>query len=244
MPSQTEVPAPDPVRLSRYVSELARCSRAEAEQYIRGGWVKVDGVAVEEPQTVINAQRVEIDPDARLQATEPATMLLHKPVGLAFDATPTLVTPQTRTEGDISGVRPLQRHFQRLTALMPLDTDASGLVVLSQDGRVCRRLSEDFASIEQEYVVEVSGTTGPYTLSRLARGLSYQGRELPACKVSWQNEIRLRFAIKAVEPGQLRDMCAQVGLEVVAIKRIRIGRVSLGKMPAPEWRYLPAGERF
>ena len=244
MPPQPDLSAAVPVRLSRLVSEQHRCSRAEAEQYIRGGWVKVDGVVVEEPQTPITAQLVAVDPDARLEVTEPATMLLHKPLELAFEATPALVTPQTRAEGDISGVRPLQRHFQRLTALMPLDTDASGLVVLSQDGRVCRRLSEDFASIEQEFVVEVSGTTGPYTLSRLARGLSYQGRELQACKVSWQNEIRLRFAIKAVEPGQLRDMCAQVGLDVVAIKRIRIGRVSLGKMPAPEWRYLPAGERF
>lgn len=244
MTPQPDPSAAEPVRLSRLVSEQHRCSRAEAEQYIRGGWVKVDGVVVEEPQTPITAQLVAVDPDARLEATEPATMLLHKPLELAFEATPALVTPQTRAEGDISGVRPLQRHFHRLTALMPLDTDASGLVVLSQDGRVCRRLSEDFASIEQEFVVEVSGTTGPYTLSRLARGLSYHGRELPACKVSWQNEIRLRFAIKAVEPGQLRYMCAQVGLDVVAIKRIRIGRVSLGKMPAPEWRYLPAGERF
>ena len=244
MPLQPDPSTPEPIRLSRHVSELVRCSRAEAEQYVRGGWVTVDGVVVEEPQTVITTQRVEIDPDARLEATEPATMLLHKPLGLAFEATPALVTPETRAEGDISGVRPLQRHFLRLTALMPLDTDASGLVVVSQDGRVCRRLTEDFSSIEQEFVVEVSGSTGPYTLSRLARGLSYQGRELPACKVSWQNEVRLRFAIKAVEPGQLRDMCAQVGLDVLAIKRIRIGRVSLGKMPAPEWRYLPAGERF
>lgn len=244
MAPQSDSSAPDPVRLSKLVSEQHRCSRAEAEQYIRGGWVKVDGVVVEEPQTPIIAQSVEVDPDARLEVTEPATMLLHKPAGLAFEASAALVTSETRAEGDISGVRPLQRHFQRLTALMPLDSDASGLVVVSQDGRVCRRLTEDFASIEQEYVVEVSGATGPYTLSRLARGLSYRGRELPACKVSWQNEVRLRFAIKAVAPGQLRDMCAQVGLEVLAIKRIRIGRVSLGKMPAPEWRYLPAGERF
>jgi 23S rRNA pseudouridine2604 synthase len=243
LPAMTPPPA-EPIRLSKQVSELVRCSRAEAEQYVRGGWVTVDGVVVEEPQTVITTQLVEVDPNAQLEATEPATMLLHKPVGIAFEATPALVTPETRAEGDITGIRVLQRHFQRLTPLMPLDTDASGLVVLSQDGRVWRRLTEDFDSIEQEYVVEISGTTGPYTLSRLSRGLSYNGRVLPPCKVSWQNEVRLRFAIKAVEPGQLRYMCAQVGLDVIAIKRLRIGRVSLSKMPAPEWRYLPVSERF
>jgi len=233
-----------PTRLSRQVAELVRCSRNDAEQYISGGWVTVDGVVVDEPQTMITTQLIEVDPAAQLETTEPATMLLHKPESVAFEATPTLVTPETRAEGDITGIRTLPRHFHRLTPLMPLDTEASGLVVLSQDGRVWRRLTEDFDSIEQEFVVEISGTTGPYTLSRLARGLSYQGRALPACKVSWQNEVRLRFAIKAVQPGQLRDMCAQVGLDVIAIKRLRIGRVSLSKMPAQQWRYLPVSERF
>ena len=67
---------------------------------------------------------------------------------------------------------------------------------------------------------------------------------MPPCKVSWQNEIRLRFAIKDAQPGQLRDMCAQVGLDVVAIRRIRIGKVPLGKMPVGTWRYFPVGEKF
>ena len=75
------------------------------------------------------------------------------------------------------------------------------------------------------------------------------GRVLPPCKVSWQSEQRLRFAIKDVRNGQLRDMCAQVGLEVVSIRRLRIGRISLGKgpngaMPPGQWRYLPVGEKF
>ncbi len=177
-------------------------------------------------------------------STEPATMLLHKPLGAAFDATAPLVTPDTRAETDASGIQISQRHFAHLVPLMPLDTEASGLVVVSQDGRVARRLNEDCARIEQEFLVEVSGDTGPYTLGRLSRGLSYQGRALPPCKVSWQNEVRLRFAIKDVRPGQLRHMCAEVGLQVVAIRRLRIGRVGLNKMPVGQWRYLPVGDRF
>jgi len=242
------VPLPKPERLSRRVAELLGCSRAQAEQYIEGGWVLVDGEVVEAPQTMVAGAQVALDPDAppvwAAPAVEPATMLLHKPVGVAFDAMASLVTPQSRSEMDASSIRLLQRHLAHLTPLMPLDTEASGLVVLSQDGRVARRLTEDAAKIEQEFLVEVSGDTGPYTLGRLARGLSYEGRTLPPCKVSWQNEIRLRFAIKDVRPGQLRYMCAQVGLQVVAIRRLRIGRVGLNKMPIGEWRYLPVGERF
>jgi 23S rRNA pseudouridine2604 synthase len=109
---------------------------------------------------------------------------------------------------------------------------------------VWRRLTEDAEQIEQEFIVEVSGEIAPYGLRRLNEGLSYQGRELRPCKVSWQNEFRLRFAIKGPQPGQVRDMCAQVGLQVVAMRRLRIGRLSLGKLPAGEWRYLPVGEKF
>jgi 23S rRNA pseudouridine2604 synthase len=145
---------------------------------------------------------------------------------------------------DPTGLRLLQRHFVRLTPLVPLDAEASGLMVLTQDGRVWRRLTEDLAQIEQEFVVEVAGEIAPYGLRRLNHGLGYRGRALPPCKVSWQNEFRLRFALKGVQPGQLRDMCAQVGLQVVTMRRLRIGRVSLAKMPVGEWRYLPVGERF
>lgn len=239
---------PDPVRLAKRVADLARCSRAEADQYIEGGWVCVDGQVVEEPQHMVSTETIEIDPDARLEATEPATVLLHKPPGLdaigGRNPAAALVTPATRWPGDASGMRVLQRHFVRLTPLMALDSDASGLLVLSQDGRVWRRLTEDRNEIEQEFIVETAGDIAPYGLRRLNHGLRFRDVALPPCKVSWQNEFRLRFAIKAVEPGQLRDMCAQVGLDVVSIRRIRIGKIPLAKMPVGQWRYLPAGERF
>lgn len=240
----TSPDSPSPVRLDRRVADLLGCSRADAQQYVEGGWVSVDGDIVEEPQALVTTQHVEVAADARLEATKPATMLLNKPEGVAFESTPALVTPATQAEGDVSGVRRLKRHFHRLTPLVPLDAEASGLVVLSQDGRVWRRLTEDYASIEQEFVVEVSGELAPYGMRKLAEGLSYQGRPLPPCKVSWQNEIRLRFAIKDVRPGQLRHMCREVGLDVVAIRRLRIGRISLSKMPVGEWRYHPVGEKF
>ena len=237
----------EPNRLSKRVAELARCSRADADLYIEGGWVSVDGKVIEAPQHPVTDECIEIDPDAVLEAPEPATMLLHKPAGVDpanVKAIASLVTPTSRWAEDPSGIRQLQNHFIRLTPLVPLDREASGVMVLTQNGRVWRRLTEDADQIEQEYIVEVSGEIGPYGLRRLNEGLSYQGRELLPCKVSWQNEFRLRFAIRAVRPGQIRDMCAQVGLQVTSMRRLRIGRFSLGKLPVGEWRYLPAGEKF
>lgn len=184
---------------------------------------------------------------------EPATILLHKPAGFDTISGPNpaaaLVTPGSHWPDDPSGIEPVERHFHRLTPLVPLDTEASGLMVLTQDGRAWRRLTEDADEIEHEYLVEVGGDIAPYGLARLKHGLAYGGRALAPCKVSWQNETRLRFAIKGAQGGQLRDMCAQVGLSVVSIRRLRIGKVPIGKgpngaMPPGQWRYLPVGERF
>ncbi|HIE0214447.1 TPA: RNA-binding protein, partial [Pseudomonas aeruginosa] len=72
----------------------------------------------------------------------------------------------------------------------------------------------------------------------------YQGRRLSPCKVSWQNESHLRFALKDVLPGQLRCMCESEGLEVRSIRRLRIGALSLARLPLGEWRYLGLHERF
>lgn len=192
----------------------------------------------------VTKQPVEIDPLARPAPTGPATILLHKPVDVAFAASASRVTPDTHARVDISGWRIQPGHFAGLTLLMPLDADASGLVVLSQDERVCRRLTADAAELEQEFMVEVAGDTGPDTLGRLARGLRHRGRALPACTVSRQNEALIRFAIRDVRPGQLRHMCREVGLAILTIKRTRIGRISLGKLPPGQWRYMPGIDRF
>lgn len=242
-----------PVRLAQRVAEIAGCSRSEAEDYIRNGWVCVDGNVVETPQMRVTAEVVTLDEDARKGAAEPATLLFHKPAGFdAFNGIQSAamgISPETQWSDDRSDVRVLQRHFERLTPLAPLDAEASGLMVLSQDGRVWRRLTEDTDQIEQEFVVHVSGSLVPYGLHRLNHGLSFGGRALPPCKVSWQNETHLRFAIKGAQPGQLRAVCHQVGLEVLTIRRLRIGKVAVGKgpegpMPPGQWRYLPAGDRF
>jgi 23S rRNA pseudouridine2604 synthase len=236
----------EPVRLSKRLIELIHCSRNEAEQYIEGGWVLVDGEVVDEPQFMVQEQQVELHPDAVLAPVEPMTILLHLPT--AFDLSdPTaplqLITPATRAANDSSGVRTLKRHFARLMPTMPLEAGATGFLVFTQDKRVVKRLVEDAEKNEQEYHVEVSGAIEEGGLDRLNRSMKFNGWPLPPAKVSWQNENRLRFALKNVRAGQIEFMCKSVGLTVVAMKRIRIGRVPMSLQPG-QWRYLPSGMLF
>jgi len=109
---------------------------------------------------------------------------------------------------------------------------------------VTRKLVEDGARVEQEYVAEVTGAIAADGLARLNAGMRVQGRATAPLKASWQSEARLRLAGKDVRPGQVEAMCAQVGLSVKSLRRLRIGRVALGQLPAGRWRYLLETERF
>ena len=230
----------DPIRLAKRVAELQRCSRGDAELYIQGGWVQVDGVVVDQPQYLVTDQQVKLDPNAQLAPIELVSMLMHRPE-LEVD---TLPTAHTRSATDASGVPLHARHFAKLSEVLPLEPQASGLVIFTQDRRFAAHMQEDGDRFEQEFIVETEGDIDPYGLQRLRSGLSFNGRAIAPSQVSWQNEVRLRFALKGVQPGQLESMCNAVNLAVLAIKRIRIGRIPLAKIALGEWRYLAARERF
>jgi 23S rRNA pseudouridine2604 synthase len=247
----------EPVRLAKALAQMLNCSRREAEQYIEGGWVRVDGVVVEEPQFRVGGQKIELDRDASLLALTPVTLLLHKPAAYEAGlggasgkpAAPALqlLTPANQSADDRSGIRSLKKHFSTQTLATPLATPASGLVVFTQDWRVARKLSEDASVMEHEVIVEVAGQLVPGGLERLNRvdhGFTFNGILLPPAKVSWQNETRLRFALKGERPGQIAYMCETVGLSVQAMKRIRVGRVPMSSLAAGQWRYLLPTERF
>lgn len=207
--------------------------------------MQVDGQIVEEAgYRILPEQRIELLPQASLAPIAPVTILMHKPAGVEAKSLWQSISQETLTASDRSGLRFLKRHTANLTLTDALETKASGLVVLTQDWLIARKLVDDAAKIEQEYIVEVAGDIIPGGLALLNHGLKFNGKELPPIKVSWQNETRLRFALKAAQAFQITHMCEKVGLSVVTQKRIRIGRVPMASLPVGQWRYLLGYERF
>ena len=242
----------EPVRLAKRLAELVPCSRREAEQYIEGGWVRVDGQVIETPQFKVLNQRVELDPDARLDPIAPVTLLLHKPPGYSFTAEGKaalqLVLAGNRAANDRSGIRLLKRHLDRQLCVTPLETGASGLLVFTQDYPIRRKLLEEAALVENEVIVEVQGMVNAPVMQRLNAAPVIDGRAMLPAKVSLNNQTGpitgLRFAIKGAYPGQIAQMCESVGLGVVGMKRIRVGRVPLAGLASGQWRYMLPYERF
>ena len=250
---KVHVPDPDALpRLSKVMADRGLCSRREADDWIVNGWVKVDGEIVETLGTRIAADaEIVISTYAREHQAETVTILLHKPVGYVsgqaedgYEPAVVLFTPDNQWSEDQSDISFKRGHLRGLAPAGRLDIDSTGLLVLTQDGRVARKLIGDDSSVEKEYLVRVEGSLSANGLAKLNHGLSLDGVQLKPAKVSWQNEDQLRFVLREGRKRQIRRMCELVGLKVVGLKRIRIGRISLGKLPPGQWRYLEPNERF
>jgi len=240
------------IRLSKLMSAQGLCSRREADDYIAKGWVKVDGVTVSELGTkILPTQTITLEKAAQARQQERVTILLHKPVGYVsgqaekgYKPAILLFDQSTRWEQDTS---PHRFHRSQCLGLAPagrLDIDSTGLLVLTQDGRIAKQLIGEDSPVEKEYLVRVQGRLGANGLAMLNHGLSLDGKKLKPAKVSWQNDDQLRFILQEGKKRQIRRMCEMVGLRVSALKRVRIGKVRLGNLPQGQWRYLGEDERF
>ena len=241
------------VRLAKRLAEQEQCSRREAELHITAGNVQVDGKVVQLPETRVRPeQQVTLRSGAQPEAVPPVTLLMHKPAGYTQGRPYGRVRSAHSLLGEASMAQVdtpmpllvLAQHFKTLESFLPLPLPASGLIVYTQDKRVARKLGEEGMWLEQECIVGVEGQIHEDGLELMKAGLPIGKRQLPPCRVSWQNENHLRFALKGIAPDEIDAMCTEVGLRVVSLRRLRIGRLSLAKVPEGQWRYLMPWERF
>ena len=248
--------APGSLRLSKRMSELGIASRREADEWIAKGWVRVDDQVVSElGSRVLPGQRITVDAKAKFQQAQRVTVLVNKPVGYVsgqaedgYEPAVVLVTSANQWREDRSGTRFLREHLKSLVPAGRLDIDSVGLLVLTQDGRVAKQLVGEEGEIEKEYLVRVAMAGGAKlpesSLEQLRHGLELDGEPLRPAQVEWVNEDQLRFVLTQGKKRQIRRMCEAVGLQVLGLKRVRIGGVMLGDLPTGQWRYLRADEAF
>ena len=240
------------IRLSKLMAAQGLCSRREADEYIAKGWVSVDGSIINELGTKVlpNAQ-ISLKSQAAEQQEQRVTILINKPIGYVsaqaekgYQPAVSLVTSGNQFKGDKSGIRFKLSHALGLAPAGRLDIDSQGLLILTQDGRIARQLIGDDSQVEKEYLVRVTGRLPHEGLRLLNHGLSLDGVKLRPAQVVWQNQDQLRFILREGRKRQVRRMCELVGLRVVGLKRIRIGKIKLGDLPEGQWRYLRADEHF
>lgn len=239
------------VRISKLLSQRGLCSRREADDFIAKGWVYVN----EEQITALGTRahpndRVTLNKQAKQSQARQLTILLNKPIGYVSaqaehgyqPAIELITADQHWAEDPQKNFSPGMR--KGLAAAGRLDIDSTGLLVLTQEGRIAKQLIGENSEIEKEYLVRVQGQLTPGGLEKLNFGLSLDGKKLKPAKVQWQNEDQLRFILREGKKRQIRRMCELVGLKVIGLKRIRIGQIKLGGLPLGQWRFLSEDERF
>jgi 23S rRNA pseudouridine2604 synthase len=249
--STTEV-----LRLSKLMSERGLCSRREADELISKGQVYVNGVKVSElGHKVTRDVRISLELEALAAQKKIITVILNKPVGYvsnlperSYKQALDLITGD-RFHGDLD--EDLPKDFWRMLESAPknlsvvgrLDIESQGLLILTHDGRLVKSIIGEDSDVEKEYIVRVRGELSERGLELLNHGLSIEGEELKPAQVSWLNEDQLKFILKEGKKRQIRKMCEMVGLDVLGLKRVRIGPLALGSLPEGRWRLMTDAEK-
>ena len=222
------------IRLQKFLSEAGACSRRKGEKHILAGEVTVNG-------KVVTTLGTKVDPNTDtehlkgvpVEATDRLVyVMLNKPAGVVTSC-------EHRGEPVVTDLVDLP---QRLFPVGRLDKDSTGLLLLTNDGRIHHRLSHPSFDHEKEYDVALAAPISDEALAQLASGLTIQGRRTRPALVRRITESRFRIVLLEGRNRQIRRMVGKLGHRVVRLHRVRVAHIRLGRLAQGRWRHLSAQE--
>ncbi|RME15218.1 MAG: rRNA pseudouridine synthase [Bdellovibrio sp.] len=235
-------------RLSKVMAQRDMCSRREADLLIEKGFVLVNGQTAQLGDKVFFEDVIEVLPEGLRLLSQKQTVILNKPVGYTshlsdrgYKTAQSLIIKQNQWRGDSQKWKPLKR-----TELAPagrLDIDSKGLLILTQNGVLARRIIDSRYGIEKEYLVWFKGELNSEKIKKMELGqLKLNGQFLKPVKVFVCEKQMVRLILVEGKKRQIRRMFKLLGLRVVSLKRIRVGPIVLGSLKEGQWRYLTPKE--
>jgi 23S rRNA pseudouridine2605 synthase len=225
-------------RLQKFLSRCGVASRRQAEQWIQAGKVRVNGRVVTELGVKIDPERDRVQVDGRrVRPVPPVTFMVHKPSGYVS----TTRDPQgRRVITELVG-----REYGRLYPVGRLDYDATGLMLLTNDGELAQRLMHPRYQAPRAYRVTVAGQPSREALEKLAAGVELNGRSVPAGVALVKRDAEKTVLELTVWEGRyhlVKRLLEKVGHPVLRLKRIAFGPLKLGGLPRGACRPLTKGE--
>ena len=223
------------MRLQKFLSGAGICSRRKGEVYIKAGWVKVNGKIVTELGVKVNPDKdvVEVDSEAIRSDSAPTYIALNKPRGYVSSCH----QPNEKIVLDLLDID------ERVYPIGRLDKDSTGLLLLTNDGRLHHQLSHPSFSHEKEYEVRVAKPLPEGALRKMAKGMPMMGTRTRPAIVKRISARRFRIVLMEGKNRQIRRMVRKVGNQVSDLKRIRIANIKLGQLPSGKWRHLTKIEK-
>lgn len=224
-----------PMRLQKWLSTAGICSRRQGERLILAGRVRVNGRVVTRLGTTIDPDHDSIEVDGNPVGKIPPAIYiaLHKPKGYVTSC----------RHRDDKVVLDLVDLPDRLYPVGRLDKDSTGLLILTNDGRLHHQLSHPSFDHEKEYEVAVDRMISDGALKRMAAGMPVLGTRTRPAKIKRLSDRRFRIVLQEGRNRQIRRMVRKLGYRVVGLKRVRMATVQLGGLPAGAWRHLTKAEQ-
>ena len=228
------------MRLEKFLSESGIASRRDAKKYISAGRVFVNGERVLIPGTHIDPQRAEITFDEEPIRGEPKQiyLMLNKPAGY--------VTTVRDERGRPTVMELVSDISERIYPVGRLDLDTEGLLLMTNDGDFAHRILHPSHEIQKTYIVWVEGQPNRREIQRLREGVEIENGTITSAKVNQigkrKGQTQFRVIIHEGRKRQIRRMFHAVGHDVVHLKRVGIGSLSLGRLPIGEYRSLTPTE--
>ena len=226
-------------RLQKIIAKSGVCSRRKAEELILAGRVKVNSVVVKELGTKVNpSDEIEVD-DNKILVQERVYFVLYKPSG---------VISTTDDQFDRQAVVDLIHEKEQVFPVGRLDYDTSGLLIMTNDGDFANMLMHPKYKIEKEYYVKITGLLRKESSYKLAKGLTFEGEDFQPAKVrdvkydEKKENTYLHIIITEGKYHQVKNMFKALGHEVVKLKRVRYGSVTLDGLYEGQYRVLKPHE--
>lgn len=215
------------LRLDKFLCEMNKGSRSQVKDYIRQGFVTVNGAVVKTPE-----QKIKEDTDLIILRGDPLTFqkfvyyMLNKPQGVVS-------ATKDNTARTVLELLPKDKR----TDLFPvgrLDKDTEGLLLITNDGQLAHRLLSPKKHVDKVYLVGIKKALTAEEIDRLRQGVDIGEKKLTApAKVEILEELQIALTIHEGQFHQVKRMFKAVGNEVLTLKRIRFGRLQLDEKLSP-----------
>lgn len=222
------------IRLNKYISESGICSRREADQYIEGGHVFINGKRARIGDQVFSKDRVIVNGLVIEPKKRDTSIILayNKPVGVV-----------STTEGSTKeNILEHVKHSERIFPIGRLDKDSQGLIFLTNNGDIVNKILRAGNKHEKEYLVTVDKPLTDQFIEGMGNGVPILGEVTKKCFIKKETPFIFRIILIQGLNRQIRRMCEYFGYQVIKLERTRIMNITLKGIPVGDWRELTQQE--
>lgn len=224
------------MRLQKYMAQCGIASRRKSETLIEEGLVKINNKTVTEQGLKIDINKDVVMVNNKIIKIEEnkVYIILNKPLGY--------VTTVSDEKGRKTVTELIEGVKERIYPVGRLDMDTSGLIILTNDGKITNKITHPKNKVMKKYIAIVEGTPNKDELTRFRSGLVIDGKKTSLAKIkilkNYEVESILEIEINEGRNRQIRKMCQMINHPIKKLKRISIGEIQLGGLQVGEWRYL------